>query len=61
MKSQKRRVQKLESVTMNEREDVPNNLTGIYALEDDSETDTSKALDALYNPNRGTRNPNDAI
>lgn len=60
MKSHKRRVQKLESVTMNEREDVPNNLAGIYELED-SETDTSKALDALYNPDRGTRNPNDAI
>lgn len=61
MRSQKRRIEKLEDKTLNKNEDVPDNLGGIYEREDDPETDTAKALDQLYNPDRGTKNPNDAV
>lgn len=61
MKSQKRRVKKLESETLNHSEDVPKNIPEIYALEDNPETETAMGLEQLYNPNRNIRNPNKAI
>ncbi|MCW9708093.1 hypothetical protein [Fodinibius salsisoli] len=61
MKSHERRIEKLEDKTMNTRPDAPDNLGDLYATEDDPKSEMSKALDALYNPNRGTKNPNDAI
>lgn len=61
MKSHKHRIRKLEDETMNKREDVPEGLQEIYAQEDDPQSDMSKAMEALYNPNRGTQNPNDSI
>lgn len=61
MKSLEKRIDKIESETMNEREDVPDNLQGIYDKEQDPDSDMYKAMQALYDPHRGTRNPNDAI
>jgi len=61
MRSQKRRVEKIEDKTLNTKEDAPDNLKDLYAKEDDPESDMHKAKEALYDPHRGTKNPNDAI
>lgn len=59
MKSHEKRIEQLEAKTV--KEDVPDNLQEYYALEADPESKYGKALDALYNPNRETINPNEAI
>jgi hypothetical protein len=61
MRSQKRRVEKIEASTMDKKEDAPDSLGELYAEEDDPESDMHKAMEALYNPNRSTVDPNKAI
>ena len=46
MRSQRKRVEKIESETMNQKEDAPNYLEDIYDWEDSMEG--QKALDLLY-------------
>lgn len=48
--SQKRRIDKIEEQAKftESQDNVPNNLQGIYELEDDPESETHKQLQELY-------------
>lgn len=53
MRSQERRIEKLENKSLNAKKDVPDNLQGIYDWEQSEQG--QKSIKALYNPNR--KNP----